>query len=62
MIVYLRSHRRRPVRITPRWGRSDEQAEIPWFWCCRCGREVYERGKCLCGECAKEDKNGKGIL
>ena len=62
MIVYSRSHRRRPVRIYLRWGRSDEQAEIPWFWCCRCGKEVFKRGAFLCGVCQKEDEHGKDIL
>lgn len=61
MTVYLRSHRRRPVRLRQPWGRTDVQGEIPWFWCCRCGAEVFLPGAIRCSRCEKEVQNGKDI-
>ncbi len=57
MIVYLRSHRRRPVRLGLRWGSADLQGEIPRSWCCRCGAEVFRPGAVCCSRCQKEDND-----
>ena len=61
MVVYLRSHRRRPIQISPHLIGGDPQGLIPRFWCCRCGKEVFEDAY-LCGRCQKEDKHGKDLL
>jgi len=50
-VLYLRSHRRRPVCLGPQWGMRDVQAEAPAGWCSRCGREVYAREQLLCRRC-----------
>jgi len=62
MIVYLCSRRRRPIQIQHFLMDGDPQGQIPRFWCCRCGKEVFECGAYLCGRCQKEDENGKDTL
>lgn len=59
MQLYLRSHRRRPVRLAPRWRSGDEQGEIPWNWCCGCGAEVFAPGAFLCSRCQRKEKENE---
>ncbi len=54
MIIYLQSHRRRPVRLTPLLPHEDMQGAVPYGWCCRCGGEVYKQNEDLCEQCRKE--------
>lgn len=51
-IVYLRSHRRRPVWIGERVGILDVQGMIPVNWCGSCGAEVFTEGEVLCSRCS----------
>ena len=51
MLLYLKSHRRRPVYWGPPHPRFDRQGAIPAGWCYRCGVEVFEPGEMLCLWC-----------
>ena len=44
MILYLQSHRRRPVRLAPLMPWEDAQGAVPVGWCVSCGGEIYEGG------------------
>lgn len=44
----------RPVLLRRPLGRMDIQALPPYAWCQRCGGEVYEPGKDLCGGCERD--------
>ncbi len=52
MVIYLKTHRRRPVWVGRGGGSPDPQAALPRWWCSRCGREIYEKNRRLCGRCA----------
>ena len=54
MILYLQSHRRRPVRLAPVMLWEDAQGAVPVGWCRECGGEIYEGNECVCGYCEKE--------
>lgn len=54
MILYLQSHRRRPVRLGPVYPHQDGQGAVPARWCRICGGEIYEAKENLCYECKKE--------
>lgn len=56
MIIYLQSHRRRPVRLTPLLPHEDVQGAVPYGWCGCCGAEVYRQMENLCEQCRKEKK------
>ena len=45
LVVYLKSHRRRPVQVGGVRRDFDPQAAIPAGWCDRCGREVLHIGR-----------------
>lgn len=62
MRIYLRSHRRRPILLWRWWGRKDAQGEIPWFWCCKCGAEVFTPGATRCSRCKKEETYEEDLL
>lgn len=51
MLIYQKSHRRRPVY----WGLHDPNADsqgcIPAGWCCRCGSEIFTPGEAMCLWC-----------
>lgn len=53
MIVYVKRHRRRPIRTGRGFDGGDVQAQIPFWWCDCCGKEVYARGHRLCQVCAE---------
>lgn len=54
MILYLQSHRRRPIRLSPLLPHQDAQGAVPAGWCGVCGGEIYEEKEKLCYECKKE--------
>ena len=54
MILYLQSHRRKPVRLTPVMPWQDMQGVVPVGWCEVCGGEIYEGNGKLCNTCEKE--------
>ena len=53
-ILYLKSHRRRPVLLSGSGFLQDRQALPPAAWCPVCGGEVYEEDRCYCQQCRKE--------
>lgn len=62
VIIYLQSHRRRPIRLTPVLPHEDGQGAVPFGWCRRCGGEVYRENRSLCDQCEKEKKKCEFIL
>lgn len=60
-LVYLRSHCRRPVRLTGLFGCRDAQAALPLSWCSRCGMEVFEPEEDICVRCKKEEEKWNDI-
>ena len=54
MTIFLKSHCRRPIscRVLMPW--DDPQAQVPAFWCERCGGEIYEPEESFCVSCRKE--------
>lgn len=54
MVIYLKTHRRRPVWVGRGSSSSDPQAALPRWWCSRCGREIYGKHQTLCPRCAGE--------
>lgn len=55
-VVYLRSHRRRPVRLSRGIFPEDVQGSIPFGWCVSCAMECYEPGVRLCPACLRKEK------
>ena len=55
MILYLQSHRRRPIRLHPLMPWEDAQGAVPVGWCACCGGELYEGNGKRCTVCEKED-------
>ena len=53
MLLYLKSHGRRPVWLGPPGEMFDLGDRIPLGWCERCGCELYAEGKVYCAECAQ---------
>ena len=51
LVIYCRSHRRRPVRFGRLPPMGDIQGDLPAGWCECCGREVFTRGTRLCSWC-----------
>lgn len=58
-VIYLSTHKRRPVWLGPRPVFYDEQGQIPDGWCCSCGMECYEEGAAVCPECERMKENGE---
>lgn len=59
-VLYLDTHRRRPVWVGLRPVTEDVQGQIPDGWCECCGMECFEEGAVLCPECERmEMENGK---
>ena len=52
-VMYLRTERRRPVRLTPYRAGEDAQAAVPYGWCPGCGMELYGREERLCKRCER---------
>ena len=53
--VYLKGHKRKPVRFCAPLAYRDLQADLPRGWCSQCGGEVFRSGQDLCVHCAKGD-------
>ena len=53
VVIYLKSHRRRPVVMGQMPGFLDRHSAIPVSWCQACGREVFLPGNTLCCACRK---------
>jgi hypothetical protein len=51
--IYLRSDRRRPVRLRPYRAGEDLQAAAPFGWCPGCGMELYGQEEKLCRLCER---------
>ena len=59
-VIFLRSHKRKPIWIGRRPFREDVQGQIPYGWCEGCGMECFEEGTALCPDCERmEQENGK---
>ena len=58
VIVYCKSHKRRPIRFGRDLPMRDAQAQIPAGWCERCGREIFARNERLCPWCLEQ----RGVL
>ena len=56
LTVYLKDHRRMPVRFGSFPLFRDPQADIPRNWCICCGSEIFDRGEERCLLCRKERK------
>ena len=56
-VMYLRPGGRRPVRVLTTGIARDIQGDIPAWWCCRCGAEVFEKEAALCRRCARTEDN-----
>lgn len=50
-IVYLKSNRRRPVRLLSYLFPQDIQQRIPTGWCTNCGAMLYSPQNELCRRC-----------
>ena len=50
-IVYLKSNRRMPVRLSPSRYPQDVQQILPVSWCPGCGAELHSAHKALCRRC-----------
>ncbi len=60
-IIYLKSCHRRPVRLKPSLFRFDRQADVPFGWCGRCGKEVYVPLAQECPDCRKRKEVSHGM-
>ena len=49
--VYLKSKRRRPVRLTPGVGFQDPQQRLPVGWCSGCGAQLHDPQQTMCRRC-----------
>jgi len=52
-VIYLRTERRRPVRMTAYRAGEDLQAAVPFGWCICCGMELYGQDCKLCRMCER---------
>ena len=59
MILYMRDHRRMPVQTSPSVYTRDVQQDIPYNWCMKCKREIFQREKLLCPRCEGEYDNAE---
>lgn len=51
LIIYCKSHKRRPIHIGTLPCLRDVQADIPVGWCQVCGCEVFEENQDRCIRC-----------
>lgn len=56
MTVYLKDHKRKPLRFGVGLPFRDTQADLPYGWCSCCGSEVFQIGQERCIHC----RNAKG--
>ena len=56
LTIFLKDHKRMPIRIPAFSPFRDVQADIPAGWCICCGGEVFDRGQERCIRCRKERK------
>ena len=56
MVIFWKSHRRRPVRVGRCRGAFDPQTAIPAGWCVCCGREVFLPGEDRCPDCMRKER------
>lgn len=54
-VIYLRSHKRRPIRLQRGIFPEDVQGSIPFGWCENCGMECYTPGCLLCPQCMRKE-------
>ena len=54
-VIYLRSHKRRPIRLKKSIFTEDVQGSIPFGWCEGCGMECYEPGCLICPSCMRKE-------
>lgn len=54
-VLYLRSRKRRPIRLERSIFPEDIQGSIPFGWCDGCGMECYEPGFTLCPACLRKE-------
>lgn len=54
-VIYLRSHKRRPIRLRRNVFPEDAQGSIPFGWCESCGMECFSPGVWLCPECMRKE-------
>lgn len=52
-VIYLRSEKRRPVRLVPYRVGEDLQGAVPYGWCPLCGIELYGRERKICELCER---------
>ena len=61
-IVYLRSKRRQPVRLTPGTVFQDPQQRLPVGWCPGCGGELHGAQQSMCRRCEGGTENEQESL
>lgn len=54
MILYLKSHGRMPVQTSPPVHARDVQQDVPYNWCLKCKREIFQCARLLCPRCEGE--------
>ena len=54
LIVYCKSHKRKPVQFGRLPYFRDAQADIPAGWCEGCGCEIFDYGQTQCSRCHDE--------
>ena len=60
-VLYLRSNKRRPIRLRGSVFPEDIQGSIPFGWCESCGMECYEPGCLLCPACLRKEMEHEEI-
>jgi len=56
-VIYLRSEKRRPVRLAPYDPWEDLQGAVPYGWCPVCGMELYGQEKQKCDLCERWERD-----
>ena len=51
LIIYQKSHRRKPIRLGYAPLFRDTQADVPSGWCIQCGSEVFDHDRFQCPRC-----------
>ena len=51
--IWQSPQNRRPIRSAPYKVMEDMQNQVPFGWCCSCGREVYGFEQFVCEECER---------
>ncbi len=60
-LMYLRTPKRRPVRLGRYLKGEDLQNCLPYGWCAVCGREVYGPQRMRCAECGRQGRKNEKI-